>query len=329
MAVVVTLLNPYGLELHRHVVEFFDKPFMLDNTAEFASPDFHEPSAKVFLAVLLFTFGSVILNPRRPTLSHVLVICAGVAFALGSVRNIPLFGLTALPILAIHLDESWRRLPDPGRVRGRFAVTAASTTTLPWVMVVAALLCALGFGNGRVGSLQVIQQRFDETVFPVDAVAKARESKLRGRLFHEFTWGGYLIYAWPEQKIFIDGGVDFFGDDLFREYRMIKQLEPGWRNRLDRRGISLALLRRESALAHEMAREGGWSLWYCDSLAVLFRRSPVISVRTRAAADSAEHRLNTCVRAPASFRRTSVKALWTRPQLVGSKKRGEESRTHL
>jgi hypothetical protein len=299
-AVVVTFLNPHGFDLHRHVVEFFDKPFMLDNTTEFASPDFHEPSGKIFLAVLLLTFGSLILHPRRPTLPHVLVICAGTAFALGSVRNIPLFGLTALPILAIHLDESWRRLPDPGGIRGRFGVTATNTRTLPWIIAVAALLCVLGLGRGRVGSVQVIQKQFDGTIFPVNAVAKARGSELRGRLFHEFTWGGYLIYAWPEQKIFIDGGIDFFGDELFREHRMIKQLEPGWRDRLDRHDISLALLRRESALAHEIARDKSWDLWYCDSLTVLLHLSPANSVMTRATADSAEQRLATCAGSAAS-----------------------------
>ncbi len=293
-AMVVTLLNPHGLDLLRHVVEFFNKPFMLDNTAEFASPDFHEPSGRVFLAVLLLTFASLTLHPRRPTLPHLLLICAGAAFALGSVRNISLFGLTALPVLAFYLDEPWRRLPDPGGMRSRFGVTSGRTTTLPWIIGVAALLCTLGLGQGRIGSLQTIQNHFDPTIFPVDAVAQARRAQLRGRLFHEFTWGGYLIYAWPEQKIFIDGGVDFFGDDLFREYRMIKQMEPGWRNRLSQRDISLALLRRESALAHEMVRDGNWDLWYCDSLTVLLNLSPAVSVRTRAAADSAEQRLATC-----------------------------------
>jgi hypothetical protein len=293
-ALVVTVLNPHGLDLHRHVVEFFNKPFMLDNTAEFTSPDFHEPSGRVFLAVLLLAFVSLSLHPRRPTLSHLLLICAGIAFALGSVRNIPLFGLTALPVLALHLDGAWRRLPDPRGVRAGFGITSGQTSTLPWVIAVAALLCALGLAHGRAGAVQVIQNQFDATVFPVDAVAKARDADLEGRLFHEFTWGGYLIYAWPEQKIFLDGGIDFFGDDIFREYRMIKQMEPGWRDRLARRDISLALLRRESALAHEIARDPSWKLWSCDSLTVLLQRSPATLAMTRAAADSAEQRVATC-----------------------------------
>jgi hypothetical protein len=275
-------------------VEFFDKSFMLRNTSEFVSPDFHEPSGKVLLGILLLVFGSLGLHPRRPGLPHFMVICAGAAFALISVRNIPLFGLTALSLLAVHLDPAWRRLPDPGAVRGRFEATARQTSTLPWMIATIVLLGGLAMTRGRIGSLQVIQERFDRTVFPVDAVARARAAKLEGHLFSEFTWGGYLIYGWPEQKIFIDGGTDFFGDDLFREYLSIKQMEPGWRTRLAERDISLALLRPQSALAHELAREASWRIWHCDSVAALLRRTPAAPLITQAAVDSAEQALNQC-----------------------------------
>jgi hypothetical protein len=297
-ATTVTLLNPHGLELHRHLMGFFDKPFLLDNTVEFVSPDFHESSGKVFLAILLLTLGSLSLHSRRPTLPRFLVMGAGAAFALISVRNIPLFGLTALPVLALHVDEIWRRLPDPGGVRGRFDVTASRTTTLPWALPVILLLCGLALARGRLGSLRLIRDQFDGTVFPVAAVAKARNEHLEGRLFSDFAWGGYVVYAWPEQKIFIDGGTDFFGEDIFGEYRKIKTLVPGWRELVKKWDISLMLLRRESALAHELVRDGRWNLWYCDSLTVILRGSPATSARTPDAADSAEHALEACAGGP-------------------------------
>ena len=75
------------------------------------------------------------------------------------------------------------------------------------------------------------------------------------------------------KKIFIDGGTDFFGEELFREYATIKRLVPGWRNRVKKWDLSLMLLRRESSLAHELVREPTWQLWYCDSLAVVLKRS--------------------------------------------------------
>ena len=301
-SVVATLLNPHGLELHRHLLGFFGKPFLRDNTAEFASPNFHEPTGKVLLAVLLVCLVSLTLHRRRPTLPRLFVICAGIAFALIAVRNIPLFGLTALPLLALHLDELWRRLPDPRGVRGRFETTSRTTATLPWIIPVVLLMVTLALGRGRLGSAQLIRDEFDPTVFPVKAVSRARDDELMGRLYHEFTWGGYLLYAWPQQRIFIDGGTDFFGEDLFREYSMIKGMAPGWRDRLRSHGISLLLLRRELPLSHQVARDGTWTMWYCDSLAVVFRRSESADREGRSAG-SAEDELNACAnRTSTAFR---------------------------
>jgi hypothetical protein len=294
VAVIATLVNPSGVELHRHVLDFFGLQFMLDNTAEFDSPNFHDPDGKVFLAALLLTLAPLSLYGRRPALPRLLVVCAGIAFALISLRNIPLFGLTALPLFALHTDPSWRRLPYGRGLRDRFAATASRTSTIPWVLLFGAIMAGLGVARGRAGPIQLIADRFDATVFPVAAVEKGRKERLQGNLFGEFAWGGYLVYAWPEQKIFIDGGTDFFGDDIFRQYAKIKQMMPGWRELLKKWNISLMLLKRESSLVHELARDGRWSLWYCDSLAVLLRSAAPPLALTPSEADAVEGRLDNC-----------------------------------
>jgi hypothetical protein len=294
-ATLVTLINPYGLELHRHLFGFFGKPFLLNNTAEFSSPDFHEPGGKLFLVALLLCLASLAFSARRPTMPRLFVICAGLGFALIAVRNVPLFGLTAVPLLALHLDYAWRRLPDPRGVRHRFATTAGRTSTSPWIGLVLILACLLAGARGKVGTRRLIADHFDPTIFPVAAVQRARDERLQGRLFSEFTWGGYVGYAWPEQKIFIDGGTDFFGEDLFREYSEIKRLSPGWRRLLEKWNISLMLLNRQSSLAHELARDSHWGLWYCDSLAVVLQRPDrAKSSAARSDPDSSEAQLDTC-----------------------------------
>ena len=293
-ATLVTLINPYGLALHRHLFGFFGKPFLMDNTAEFASPDFHEPGGRLFLAALLLCVTSLALSARRPTLPRLFVMCAGVGFALISLRNIPLFGLTAVPLLALHLNDPWRSLPDPGGIRHRFAATASRTSTWPWIGLVLIFVVFLAGARGKVGSRRLIADQFEPTIFPVAAVQHARSERLQGRLFSEFAWGGYVVYAWPEQRIFIDGGTDFFGEDLFRQYSKIKRLVPGWRELLSRWNISLALLNRQSSLAHELVRDGRWALWYCDSLAVMLRRSGTPSSLRANDADAAEGQLDTC-----------------------------------
>lgn len=302
-AVTATLLTPYGFALHRHLLEFLGQRFMFDHTAEFTSPDFHEIGPKIFLAILLLGIIGLSLAGRRPVLPRLLWICAATWFGLVAERHISLFGLTALPLLALHLNETLRRLPDPRGIRGRFEATAGRGATLVWALPFVLLLCGLGLARGRVGPTRLVPDRLDPTVFPVAAVEEGRRQGLQGRLFSEFTWGGYLVYAWPEQKIFIDGGTDFFGEDIFRQSWDIKRLTPGWRELLQRWDISLMLLRQDSPLAHELVRDRRWNLWYCDSLAVMLQRRPppdsaVPPVAAEVEADSAEHALDGCAHKP-------------------------------
>jgi hypothetical protein len=142
----------------------------------------------------------------------------------------------------------------------------------------------------------LIQDRFDASVFPVTAVEKARRERLQGHLFSEFAWGGYVDYAWPEQKVFIDGGTDFFGEELFREYAKITRMRPGWRDVLTKWDVSLLLLPRAGSLAHEVVRDGRWRAWYCDSLAVVLERTDASLPMTPPQADSADRALDLCAK---------------------------------
>ena len=135
------------------------------------------------------------------------------AFALHSARNIPLWALTALPILALHLDSEWRQRSGGlvGRLRAAFTEADGLARAGPWAAAAALALVALAFGGGRVGGAQLLEDRFDERVFPVEAVRRARAAGLTGRMYNELAWGGYILHAWPEQRVFIDGQTDFYG----------------------------------------------------------------------------------------------------------------------
>jgi hypothetical protein len=294
---VGTLLNPHGLELHRHVLMFFGNRFNFNNTAEFLSPDFHQIDGRVFLVGILGVLGALTFSRERPSFPRLLAIAMTLSFGLISVRNVALFGLVAVPLVALHVNAAWRRLPDPRGIRGRFGTTALATSTLPWVAPTMLAFAVLALAHGRVGGTQLVADDFDPATFPIAAVAKGRAANLQGRIFNEFVWGGYLVYAWPEQRIFIDGGTDFFGDPLYEEFSRVRRLAPGWRDILDRWNIELALLQPASSLAHELSRDSRWSPWYCDTVAVILRRqSAELPSYSLPQADSAEHALSACSR---------------------------------
>jgi hypothetical protein len=119
--------------------------------------------------------------------------------------------------------------------------------------------------------VDLVPDHYDPKTFPVDAVARGRQAQLQGRMFNNFIWGGYLLQAWPEQRVFIDGGTDHYGETLFNQWIQVWNLEPGWRDVLARWHITLALVQPTSRLADELVRDQRWQVWYCDSTAVILR----------------------------------------------------------
>jgi hypothetical protein len=116
---------------------------------------------------------------------------------------------------------------------------------------------------------QLVGHRFSARRMPIQAVAAARGAGLSGRVFADYGWGGYVLFAWPEQKVFIDGGSDFYGSALMRDYNTLRSIRPGWRALMDRWHFGIIMVRPEASIASELAHEGSWRYWYCDSTAVV------------------------------------------------------------
>jgi hypothetical protein len=281
LAIGGVILNANGYRLFVHLVAFFGQPLLMEKTQEFNSPDFHVLNGKLFLYALLIILTGLALTRRRPSAPHLFVLLGNIAFSLQAQRNVELFALTALPLMAWHLDPDWGKVPGLGRIRRAFAQESdAQYRGVPSVIFSVEVVVLALFG-ARVGGREIITSEFDPKIFPVAAVARAREEKLTGRIYSEFIWGGYILYAWPEQQVFIDGGTDHYGEALVQQHIQLATLQPEWRDVLTHWNISLALLATDAPLAHELVREPGWRVRFCDPTAVLLERSDV-------AADSLE-----------------------------------------
>ena len=81
-----------------------------------------------------------------------------------------------------------------------------------------------------------------------------------------------MMHEWPEMPVFIDGGTDHYGEKLFNEYIQVWDLDPGWRDILEKWKIRWVLVDPRARVAHQLVREPGWGVWDCDSVAVLLER---------------------------------------------------------
>jgi hypothetical protein len=297
LGLVAALINPYGPALLRHVFGFFGNAAILRLTQEFMSPDFQTINGKLFLAALLAVVVALTLCRRVPPRAWLLVILGTTAMALISQRNIELWAITAVPLVAIHVTPEWRRLSIVRRPRevfereyqGSYGGFAAGLVTL--------MLAGVALAHGRVVGFEAVPDRFSPTAFPVALVERARAAQVRGPIFNQFTWGGYMLYAWPEQPVFIDGGTDHYGEALFKEYIQIWNLDPGWRDFLGKWKIEWVLVDPRSRLATELAREPAWGVWGCDSIGVLLQRTDSARATVRQKLDGCVPRGTTAGRA--------------------------------
>jgi hypothetical protein len=287
LGLLASLVNPNGWRNLAHVAGFFGNSAILRQTQEFMSPDFHTINGKLFLLMLLAVVATFALTRRRPTLPVLLIVLANLAFSLISQRNIELFALLAVPLLALTYDAEWRALPVLRRAKEVFQREHEGAYGGVAAAICAVVLIAVALMGGKVAGFEVVPDHYDPKVFPVAAVAEGRRARLQGRMFNNFVWGGYLLQAWPEQRVFIDGGTDHYGEELFKQYIQVWNLEPGWRDVLDLWRIDLALVQPESRLADELIRDHSWNIWYCDSTAVILRRpgasmpsSPITKLQT-------------------------------------------------
>ncbi len=277
LAVPATLATPMGVELWVHLYRTLGDTYIIDHTMEFQSPNFHPFAATIILAIFIVAIAALISSSRRIQVARMLLFLAGIWWALTAARNISLFGLTGLAVLSLHIDPEWRSLPSGwiARRRAAFAVGALRASTFTWVLPCTFFLAFLAVARGSILGHEIVRDQFSAKVFPVTAVTKARDARLSGPLFADFVWGGYILFAWPGQRVFIDGGTDFYGADVMREYGDVSSLQPGWRTILDRYGVEAVLTNSHSGLAHELVRTPGWDVWYCDSLAIIAKRVPL------------------------------------------------------
>ena len=67
--------------------------------------------------------------------------------------------------------------------------------------------------------------------YPLGAVKYLHENPIEGNMFNEYNWGGFLIWQYPEKKVFIDGRMPSWkmGDQkIFEEFNQIANFNDDW-----------------------------------------------------------------------------------------------------
>ncbi|MCU1337821.1 MAG: hypothetical protein JWO19_3402 [Bryobacterales bacterium] len=256
---VALFANPVGWSLVAYPLRtIFDQRMQLDAVTEWQKLSFDD--VRAFGLIALAAGILLIALVRRTELYVDEVALLAVAFGMAVLHQRLLFawGLVAAPVICRQLANAWDTY-EPARDR-----------ILPNAVLILASLIAAFFAFPARSELVSQIDRGN----PTAAVNFIRSSHLTGRMLNEYVYGGYLTWALPEQKVFIDGRADVYAwTGVFQDYGAWATLQEDPNRLLDKYAIDLCLLSQSAPLARVLRYLPGWSERYSDSHSVIFARS--------------------------------------------------------
>lgn len=279
LSVLVIPLNPNGAQMVLYPFKTVNIGVLQDFIQEWASPNFHELFQQPFIWLLLAVLVALGLSRRAADMTDLLLVSVFAYMGLLAGRNVALFALVAAPVVVRYGDAARRelrreRLARLGILRPRPMPRLAPALKVANWLIVLLVTAAAGAKIWMALQPAVVEQALAATV-PLRAAEYLHDQRPAGPMFNSYNWGGFLIWAlYPDYRVFVDGRTDLYDDAFLREYLKVVMARPGWEAVLERYGVNLIVIERDSVLATvlESGGTGGWRLAYSDDRAAVFVR---------------------------------------------------------
>lgn len=224
----MTVLNPYGIDIYRYVGGTSSIAYRRQ-IAEWVAPSPDRLIGIAWFASVALVVGLGVWRwlARRqlPSLADLLAMAAFLVMAAGSVRMVAWWMLVSAAPLAQLL--AWRfpalTADDPEAHQPSWIVTAvaglmalAVAFSLPGLDQLNPLLGPTRRGPRIEDDLESLKQYLLKNARP-------------GNLYSHFEWGEYLGWsAAPRHRIFMDGRIEIYPDDVWDKYSTVTRAERGW-----------------------------------------------------------------------------------------------------
>lgn len=274
-------VNPYALDAVVEPIRLFSRMdkdnIFAQHITELASPLAVDGNARQASFTVHFVCWGVLLGLAVPALlglyrarriADLISLALFAALSMVAVRNITLFAVMAVPIVAhgltLFMGTSHHRWEATRRV------------AFNGVIALGILLC-LRVSNGAWYAMQRrpvhMSARLERSTLALDAGEFIERVDLKGRGFNNFNVGGALILGAPRHPIYIDGRNEVTGEAFFRSYLEILRPEKfdAFLRSFNIEYIVLGHLNMMHLVRHLLA-SSAWTPVYYDSVAVIFVR---------------------------------------------------------
>ena len=280
---VVTMLNPYGLGLHRYVLGTLTNP-QLGVLIEWISPFQSEfaaawPRHASTLALILVAGGFIFIRDRLP-LAIALCAVAGAFLIVSSPRYAALSGLLVTPFVALSLAGLSRVLLQSFEEQPALAQRLGRVTF--GILVAVGLFTVFFLASNRyfvvTGSASSFGSGVCTEMLPTAACERILSKPgFPDRIINLAMDGGYLAWQLPGRKVFTDPRVSVYGSQYYQGLARALLGQPeSWSNLVQRWQPGAILLNGSwpgaGAALRRLADDKEWALVYFDGISSLLVR---------------------------------------------------------
>lgn len=282
ISLAFSFITPYGIKLHYYIYETLSSSRMVNTTNEYLSPNFHGTLAVIVYEIslmLLIIFG-YLKSKRLLDMPKILLVIFWIHLSLFAIRNIVLYSLIAIPCLALIINDiiaqnNWEsfNLASEKYIKKELLF---KYHFWPGFLIIASILIALN--NGYLFNYKVLNCYFPDKSLPVKAFKYLEKYPLKGNMLNEDNWGGFILYAYPSIKVFMDGRLDMYQEDFIGKYHNIIYCQPGWQKLLDEYKVEWIVFEKNNHFYNNLVNTPEWKIYYEDPTAsILVRRHKKIN----------------------------------------------------
>jgi hypothetical protein len=277
LTLVVTVLNPYFLNLHVHTIrnwfdprQIFQVEWISPLAAQFKTSG---PTVMIVTALVFGAAGLILYRNRLPILATLLATVSAFV-AVRSLQHIELLALLAFPFLSLSMQSALDTLSDLFKSRAR-SIRLALGAALA-VLLASALHGAVS-GRFLTGSGSASRFGFgvETSLYPEACAALIERDSFPETVLTDPYLGSFMRWKFPERSVSIDQRTALYDGEFLQPWmgalsdnrEALETVLSTW----SPSAAVLALYRNKSAgLALSLIERYGWSLLYFDgAVAVL------------------------------------------------------------
>ena len=259
LSVAILPVTPYGARLAAVPLDYVNSlPVSLSHVVEWQPMNTDFWQAKM---LLVFIFGFIVAQVAfrfRYRLEDIALFLLVTYLTFVHFRFVILFAIIFAP-LAASIFARWAPTYDPRL--DKYAINA--------MLSIAALAGIIWCFPSQA----TLQQNVSRD-YPVQAVRYLQKHPISGRMFNDYAFGGYLVWAMaPKNKVFIDGRANIYEPSgLVSDYADVVGLKPNAFPILESYRINFCVIPQSGALATLLSASSSWNRVYEDSISAIFVR---------------------------------------------------------